>query len=325
MVEEEIDKKWEDDLEAKFKSKIKSLIDESCKKFDTKLSNFENNIKNKIDNSFNVNQIKNQINKICRNLANNNYGNNLINAVLLCLCNIEPFTLFILEKKNEKGDYFSLFANLLDDLWIKTGDKFEPNLIHNQLKENEKQLYKSKNPGTIINFFLTKLHKELNSENTKISEEFFIKYKNEKSPIINLYIKKGAKSIISDYHFNLLGDNADIEDLNNNILIINLNRERDPLHLINIDYPKILELKIKGNKKKYELISVLLKTNIILNNDINYSEQPNYNVLLKNFFNQKWYIYGQDIELFSSKKKKEKEKISDGQKALLLVYKKIID
>lgn len=324
MVEEEIDKKWENDLQEKFKSKINSLIDESCKKFDTKLSNFENDIKNKIDNSFNVNQIKNQMNKISRNLAYNNYGNNLITAVLLCLSNIEPFALFILEKKDVKKEdgYFSLFVKLLEDLWIKTGDKFEPNLIHNQLKETDKEIYKSKNPGPIINFFLCKLHKELNSDNTKISEEFFVKYKNEKSPIINLYIKKGTNSIISDYHFDLLDNNVDIEDLNNNILIINLNRERDPLHLIKIDFPENLELKIKGNYKKYELISVLLKTNIKLNDDINYSEQPKYKIYLKNFFNQKWYSYDQNIEMVEKGKEKEKE-ILDGQKALLLVYKKV--
>ena len=323
MAEVEIDKKWEDDFETKFKNKVNSLINESSKKFDTKLNDFEKAIKNKIDNSFNSNELKNQMNKICRNLVDNNYGNNLINAVLLCLSNIEPFTLFILEKKNEKGDYFSLFVKLLDDLWIKTVDKFESNLIPNQLKENEKQIYKSKNPGTIINFFLTKLHKELNSNNTKISEEFFIDYKNGKSPIVNLNIKKGAKSIISDYHFNMLDDNADIEDLNNNILIINLNRERDPLHLIEIDFPKNLELKIKGKNKKYELISVLLKENIKLNGNLNYSEQPKYKVYLKNFFNQKWYLYCKNIELVE--KGKEKKEILDGHKALLLVYKKIID
>ena len=324
MAEVEIDKKWEDDFETKFKNKINSLINESSKKFDTKLNDFENTIKNKIDNSFNSNELKNQMNKICRNLVDNNYENNLVDAVLLCLSNVEPFTLFILEKKNEKGDYFSLFVKLLDDLWIKTVDKFESNLIPNQLKENEKQIYKSKNPGTIINFFLTKLHKELNSNNTKLSEEFFIDYKNGKNPIVNLNIKKGTKSIISDYHFNMLDDNVDIEDLNNNILIINLNRERDPLHLIEIDYPENLELKIKGKNKKYELISILLKENIKLNGNLNYSEQPKYKVYLKNFFNQKWYLYCKNIELVEKGKEKEKE-ILDGHKALLLVYKKIID
>ena len=293
MIEEEINQKWESELKAKFKSKIDALIKESSKNFDEKLNDFEKDIHNKIDMSFRENKLKSQMNKVCRNLANNNYGNNLINAVLLCLCNIRPFALFFLDKANEnKGkNYFSLFVELLDDLWIKVGDKFEPRLIHNQLKENNGKIYKSKNPGVIINFFLSKLHEELNSDNTKISEEFFVKYKNGKSPLINLNIRKGANSIISDGHFNLLDDNADIDEINNNILIINLNRERDPLHLLKIDYPENLELKIKGENKKYELISALFKTNIKINDEINYSEQPKYKVCFKNFFTQKWYSY----------------------------------
>lgn len=325
MVEEEIDKKWENDLQAKFQEKINSLIKDSCEKFDTKLITFEKDIKEKIDNSFNVNQIKNQMNKICRNLAYNNYGNNLITAVLLCLSNIEPFVFYFLDKKNSKNgkNYCSLFVELLDNLWTKPGDKFEPNLIHNQLKETNNQVYKSKNPGTIIKFFLSQLHEELNSDksnNTEISKLFFVKYKNEQIPLVNLNVIKGAKSIISDYHFNLLDNNADIEDLNNNILIINLNRERDPLHQIKIEYPENLEVKIKGENKKYELISVLFKTNIKLKDDYNYSEQPKYKVCFKNFFNQKWYSYDQNIELIETK-----NILDDGQKTLLLVYKKKID
>ena len=324
MKEEEIDKKWENDLQATFQEKINSLIKKSCDEFDAKLFTFEKDIKEKIDNSFNVNQIKNQMNKICRNVAYNNYGNNLITAVLLCLSNIEPFVLYFLDKKNSKNgkNYCSLFVELLDNLWTKPGDKFEPNLIHNQLRETNYPIYKSKNPGTIIKFFLSQLHEELNSDksnNTEIFKEFFVKYKNEQIPLVNLNIKKGAKSKISDY-FNLLDNNADIEDLNNNILIINLNRERDPLHQICIDYHEELEVKIKGENKKYELISVLFKTNIKLGEDFNYSEQPKYKVCFKNFFNQNWYSYDQNIELAG-----KKDILNDGQKALLLVYKKKID
>ena len=324
MKEEEIDKKWENDLQATFQEKINSLIKKSCDEFDAKLFTFEKDIKEKIDNSFNVNQIKNQMNKICRNVAYNNYGNNLITAVLLCLSNIEPFVLYFLDKKNSKNgkNYCSLFVELLDNLWTKPGDKFEPNLIHNQLRETNYPIYKSKNPGTIIKFFLSQLHEELNSDksnNTEIFKEFFVKYKNEQIPLVNLNIKKGAKSKISDY-FNLLDNNADIEDLNNNILIINLNRERDPLHQICIDYQEELEVKIKGENKKYELISVLFKTNIKLGEDFNYSEQPKYKVCFKNFFNQNWYSYDQNIELAG-----KKDILNDGQKALLLVYKKKID
>ena len=323
MSDEEIDKEWENEFQAKFKSKIDALIKDSCQNFDKKLSDFEEDIHKKIEMSFNENNLKNQMNKVCRNLANSNYGNILVNAVLLCLSNIEPFALYFLDKSNEKKGkkYCSLFVELLDDLWIKIGDKFQPYLIHNQLKEEDnRQIYKSKNPGTIIKFLLSKLHEELDSNKTKISEEFFVNYKNGQCPLINLNVKKGAKSIISDYSFDLLDDNADIEDLNNNILIINLNRERDPLHLIKIDYPENLELEIKGENKRYELISVLFKTNIKLNDDINYSEQPKYQVCIKNFFNQKWFSYDENIESVE-----KKENLNDGEKALLLVYKKKID
>ena len=186
---------------------------------------------------------------------------------------------------------------------------------------------------------------------TDISKIFFINYRIkkrcsvcqstniyffEKRPIVDLYIQENKNGIGEDnlslsenYNF-LLNDyidredfcpgcryvqkmiiNNQIESYDNNILIININRENDINHKKNISIFKLL--KFENNLKifTYRLFSVLSK---------NYNEkEQSYNLYCKNFNNNIWYIYNRNgINLVENK-----NDILDGNKALLLVYKRI--
>ena len=192
----------------------------------------------------------------------------------------------------------------------------------------------------------------------EITEEFFVdyqiikkcrtyqaeKYFFEQRPLINLFIqeestntviKKGDfKYLILKDNFNfLLNDNIDIpeyceicadihdfiinnsiQSYNNKILIINLDRERDPLLERNIIFPLNLELPYKENEKKnFILISVLSKN---YNNGI---DDEKYTVYCKKLFQNKWIAYTID----EIKSIKNEEEIFNGERALLLIYKKI--
>ena len=217
-IEEEIDKIWENEIKDKINDKINSIILNKSKEIDKKLEKFGNNLcesMNKVINDVEIVILKKDMNKKCRNFAYNNNENSLINFVLLCLNNIEPFVLFclgyeknkLLEKINEinENNYFSLFIEILNNIWLKKGDKYSPSKIHDQLKNLNNQIYISNDPGEIIGFFLKKLNEELNynqnlnnnninninninnynnreiiKNQNKIKELFFVDYKIEK-------------------------------------------------------------------------------------------------------------------------------------------------
>ena len=97
-IEEEIDKIWENEIKDKTNDKINSIIFNKSKELDKKLEKFENNLcesMNKVINDVEITILKKNMNKICRNLAYNNNENSLINFVILCLSNIEPFYYFV--------------------------------------------------------------------------------------------------------------------------------------------------------------------------------------------------------------------------------------
>ena len=101
--------------------------------------------------------------------------------------------------------------------------------------------------------------------------------------------------------------NNDIKNYDNDILIINLNRDKDPKHIRNVNFPPILE----NGQNNYGLISVLNR-NVPLND-------KEYNLYCKNFVDNKWYVYNKrDVHLENNEKE-----IFNGQKALILIYKKV--
>lgn len=420
-IKEELENIWNSELKDKFTKTIDSTIEEAGKCIEKKLNNYEKNMMQKMDiifKAFEKERIKTKMNHVCTNLVNNN-NNNLLNAVLICLCNIEPLVFLyigseknnILEKinNNNKNNYlslFSLFKELMDNLWMKKENQYNSNKIYNQLGILNKNIYKSNNPADIMSFILSKLNEEMNfnknknidnknkqvnifmedevlknfKENigknqTTISKMFFVNYKIKKTceqcqvpiffyeqkPLINLYIQeKGRLSFViedenkekelfkdlslSEIFSFLLNDNEEeegdceicnnkkkfiinntINDLNNDILIINLNRDKDPNRERNIEFSKRFELKVKEDKNvSYDLISVLKdnysdnNTQINLYDDVN--EVKKYRVYCKNFLNGKWFKYGDEGKISEVKNEKI---VLNSKNALLLIYKKI--
>ena len=402
-VKKEVDKIWEEKIKDNIINARELVINEYCEEIEKKLDNFKKELCQNIDDIFNLAEIKILKNKIKKkantNLIYENH-NNLINAVLLCLCNIESFVLFclssekndILKKINEfdHNSYFSLLVELMKNLWLKKddiNDEYNTYQIHNKLLTDNNQLNNCNNPGKVISFILSKLNSEFNwntiinininnklnrankdevlnnfkklcqNNRNKITEEFFVdyqikkkcrlyqaeKYFYEQRPLINLFIQEESQNtvikkgnfknlILKDNYNFLLNDNIDIpenceicaevhdfiinnsiQSYNNNILIINLDREGDPLLERNIIFPLNLELPYKENEKKnFVLISVLIK---------NYNEfggDENYTVYCKKFFQNKWIAYSKD----EIKSIQNEEEILNGERALLLIYKK---
>ena len=392
-IEKEIDIIWENELKDKFvkllDSNFQTISNEVEKKLDMNAKEVAKNIE-KLVNILKPVDIKTKMNRYCTNIIYENNTNYLVNLVLICLSNIEPLVFFclgnkneILEKIREKDNLFSLLKELFNNVWLNKNN-FNPNRLHNKLKQLNNQKYSSKDPGAIFYFILSKLNDELqfnkninNNNNiniyskeevfnnfkemiernkTQISDIFFVNYQIKKTcriceaesyfceqkPIINLYIEQQVQnsvvkrgqfqdiSLNDNFNF-LLNDNIDIEEdcgiceckqsfkinnlikgLNNNILIINLDRVKDSLHERNVDIPKQLKLKLQNETKFYEIIAVI-------NRNIPLKEE--YNAYCKNFFDNKWYVYNNK----NVKMENNENEIFNGHKALLLIYKKIIN
>ena len=215
-INEEIDRIWNEKIKVNLQNEENSIINQYSKEIDSKLDNFKNELCKNIDNIVKIAEksiLINKMNKRTENLIYQN-NNNLINAVLLCLCNIKSFVFFnlgiekedILKKIKEikNNSYFSLIVKLMNKLWIKTdepNDEYKTKKFHDILKNDDPLTYNCKNPGKIIAFILSKLNDEfklnqninnINQNNkiesldefkkickdnkNKINEEFFVNY-----------------------------------------------------------------------------------------------------------------------------------------------------
>ena len=397
FIEKEIDEAWEKELKDSISKKLNPILEKKYIEINQKINAFEKESIENIQKYLNVSKnerLKVKMNKKRKNLAYSDNENYLVNAVITCLFNIEPLILFFLgdEKdallqninKINNDNFFSLFVELFNNIWLKKESKINSTKIHNLLQKLSKEIYNSNDPGVILSFILLKLDEELllsKDENNKlnrnikyldleefnkvilnnktiISEEFFINYKIEnkcencckdyfvsmdfyqQKPLINLYLnkeiiptklKKGTNNKLEGKFCFLINNNKKeedicqicekkqkfiitnyIEDIHNNILIINLNREFDSKQECNIVYPKILQLE-ETKPANYELISVLSIFNKLK------KKNQRYSVFCKDLFDESWYEYNdENIKLVENE-----NEILNGQKALLLFYKKI--
>lgn len=263
------------------------------------------------------------------------------NNVWLNKNNYNPIKIHNLLKLNKRiydsenpGDIINFILTKLNDE-LNVNKKINNNNINRYIEEE-----------VFYNFKET-----IKNNKTKISELFFVNYEirktcsqcevptyyYEQKPIINLYIQNQLKSSIvltgelkdislkKNFKF-LLNDyidvekdceicqgkikckiNNDIKNYDNDILIINLNRDKDPTHKRNISFPPVLE----NGKFNYGLISVLNR-NVPLND-------KEYNLYCKNFVDNKWYVYNRNNVNIEN----NENEIYNGQKALLLIYKKL--
>ena len=174
----------------------------------------------------------------------------------------------------------------------------------------------------------------------------------EKENVLNLYINEPDiitnigginKSTFDDFSFMIIKDFntkkhcehckrnhelrvGEIIDELSNYVIINLNRENDPIRKMNFIYPKQFKLKdiSKETEKEnstYELISVIMDNKIQVYNEEEIILEPEttINTYSKNFNDNKWYLYTEEritpVE--------NEDEIISTKNALILFYKKI--
>jgi len=175
----------------------------------------------------------------------------------------------------------------------------------------------------------------------------------EKENVLNLYINEPDiitnigginKSTFEDFSYMIIKEfNAkkhcehckrshelrvgEIIDELSNYVIINLNREKDPIRKMNFIYPKQFKLKdiskeTKKENSSYELISVIMDNKIQLDYEEEILLEPELTKIKtysKNFNDNKWYLYTEEeITLV-----KNEDEIINSKNALILVYKKI--
>ena len=176
-INEEIEKIWEETIKEELNKTRDTIINKHCEEIELKLDNFQKDLSGNINEVFKIAEIsslKKKMNKITKNLIHED-DNNLINAILLCLSNIESFVYFclssekndILKKINEinQNSYFSLITELMKNLWLKKEDinnLYNTLQIHHKLKNDFAFINTCKNPGKIIAFILSQLNNEFN-------------------------------------------------------------------------------------------------------------------------------------------------------------------
>ena len=177
----------------------------------------------------------------------------------------------------------------------------------------------------------------------------------EKENVLNLYINEPDiitnigginRSTFEDFSFLIIKEfNAkkhcehckmnhelrvgEIIDELSNYVIINLNREKDPIRKMNFIYPKKFKLQeiskeTKNKNSSYGLISVIMDNKIQQYNEEEIILEPEivkFKTYSKNFNDNKWYLYTEE-EITPVENEDE---IINTKNALILVYKKLND
>ena len=245
----------------------------------------------------------------------------------------------------------SILSKINEELKYNKEDKVKGNLKKSSLQKYNIELFKKKQNIISRNIFVT--HRISKKCQNCEGEEFYY----EQKPIINLFIqeedkirevKKGYFKDVSlkNYFLFLLNDKIEvnencsfcnktiktnnfIEILNNNILIVYVNRDKDKNYTRDFEYEKNIKLK-DFNNIEYTLISVLImkknknqfniqniKNKNVIINDVYMSDQ-NYTYFI-NFSDNKWYVYNNG----KIKKLENEKEIINKKYAHLLIYKKV--
>ena len=297
---------------------------------------FINNLWFKKSGNYNPSQIHNLLKELMKEDFNNS----------------DPgvFISFILTKLNEEINYNKKVIKNKNE--INLTNKEEVENFFKEYKENIKT--KISNDFYIVTETTKKCQKFKKKGGQEINHYYF-----DYQPIINLYINEPDKvtgignnqfaNLTLEENFNyLLVDEFNVEDecsvceenhelrVNkiikslNNILIININRDKDPFRIMKLKYPEILNYQTVVTREseneivkndKYELISVIKRAS---RNELDYIEIDEYNINIycKNFNDKKWYLYNEEKETEILNQNNEKQ-IFDEKNALVLVYRKI--
>ncbi len=305
---------------------------------------------------------KDDIKQNIENFDKNNFFSfflNLINNLWIGYKDYEPVEIHNQLKSLLKNEYnsnnpgfiiSSILSKINEELKYSKDNEGKGNLKKSSLQKYNIELFKKKQNIISRNIFVT--HRIRKKCQSCEGEEFYY----EQKPIINLFIqeedkikevKKGYFKDVSlkNYFLFLLNDkivnencsfcnktiktNNFIEILNNNILIVYVNRDKDKNYTRDFEYEKNIKLK-DFNNIEYTLISVLImkknknqlniqniKNKNVIINDVYMSDQ-NYTYFI-NFSDNKWYVYNNG----KIKKLENEKEIINKKYAHLLIYKKV--
>ena len=304
-----------------------------------------------------------------KQLDNTNY---LINLILQYLSNSHYLISYFFNpqkenkilqnsKNNPNGTYLCpIFLKLLDNLW--KNNIYQPKEIHEILKKLMKNDYNSLNPGQILNFIISELHKELISSNdflekpdgnfdekkgyenfcnyfnyykSKLSVEFFATIEIIKKPPHrpNFYLFE-ATPIIEIYLDNI---NEPFLSLENNFkdLFKNYNEQMNQGYIkksiFNIANQLIININ-RGNNQKTFSYPKILESKSLVDNNYDLGKYDLFCVIMKenNNFNNKYYAYIKNFinnNWYEYKDEKirlvnDENGIVNKKNALLLIYQK---
>ena len=263
-----------------------------------------------------------EIHNVLMKLMLNNYNTNDASIIINC----------ILNKLNEELNFNQEYPNFKED------DSYEHFDRDVTLKKFQDKFLKNLTQISDTFFSTIKIKKRCLQCNHEGYQYFF-----EASPVVNIYLEENKEnddfnklSFEEHFHFlltakkeeNIIEDclicgNAtkkyQIKDVytSSGVLIININREKDPNNKIYFRYPEFFDGKkmINAGMPNYQLTTVIKKIRNYNNNNFEYV------AFYQNYIDKRWYSFNnQRIELIQDN---YKNYIIDDKDTILLIYTKI--
>ena len=256
-----------------------------------------------------------EIHEVLNILMNNKYGSNDPGVVMNFILNQLNSELIINPVNNGENDPFLQFnekeslqkyGEIMRQNTTKISDCFFSTI--EMIKNCKACHYKSYffRPAPVINIYIETTKNDIGFNNLSLEENLYVYLTNED----NQCIKENCQSCCAESEKNV----SQLIYLTSEILIFNINRDKDPNNIKHFKYPMFFD----GNKvinkdvqlPNYELTTVIKKA--VNNNNVMFA------AYCKNFIDGKWYIYysyNNNIEILNNQ-----NELIDDKRACLLIY-----
>jgi hypothetical protein len=246
---------------------------------------------------------------------NNKYGSNDPGVVMNFILNQLNSELIINPVNNGENDPFLQFdekeslqkyGEIMRQNTTKISDCFFSTI--KMIKSCKACHYKSYffRPAPVINIYIETTKNDIGFNNLSLEENLYVYLTNED----NQCIKENCQACCAESEKNV----SQLIYLTSEILIFNINRDKDPNNIKHFKYPMFFD----GNKvinkdfplPNYELTTVIKKA--VNNNKVMFA------AYCKNFIDGKWYIYysyNNNIEILNNQ-----NELIDDKRACLLIY-----
>ena len=261
-----------------------------------------------------------EIHNVLKKLMLNNYNTNDASIIINC----------ILNKLNEELNFNQEYPNFEQD---NPYEHFDRNATIKKFQEKF-----MKNRTQISDTFFSTIKIKKRCQQCDLDPQYFF----EASPVINIYLEENKENdnfnkLSFEEHFhslltakeeqNIIEDclicasaqkKYQIKDIytSSGVLIININREKDPNNKIYFRYPEFFDGQkmINAGMPNYQLTTVIKKIR-------NYNNNFEYIAFYQNIIDKCWYSFNnQRIELIQDNYKNH---IIDDKNTILLIYKKM--